>query len=238
MFPTIGTSNQSVREAWLSRTLGALPAGGRILDAGAGEQAYKAFCPHLRYVAQDFGKYDGQGDASGLQTKTWDQTSLDIVSDISAIPEPDGSFDAIMCIEVLEHLPRPLLALREFSRLLRPGGDLVLTAPFCSLTHFSPYHFSSGYNRAFYESALDDHGFEILSIEPNGTFFEFLAQELRRVDSVASRYCGGRPGKLWTALSLCALWMLERIARRDQGSSELLCFGYHVLARKKEEANG
>lgn len=71
----------------------------RILDAGAGELAYKHFCSHLHYVSQDFAQYDGKGNASGLQMGTWDQSNLDIISDITSIPEKDASFDAIMCIK-------------------------------------------------------------------------------------------------------------------------------------------
>lgn len=230
--PTIGTRNQATREAWLERVLGALPAGARILDAGAGQQANKRFCTHLRYVAQDFGLYDGKGDDAGLQTGTWEQNGLDIVCDITSIPEPDDSFDAILCVEVLEHLPKPLDALRELARLLRPGGTLILTAPFCSLTHFSPYHYYSGFNRSFYQHALGELGFSIEQMEANGNFFHFLAQELLRARQVAEQHCGAKPGKAWTALVLAVLWWLERWSGRDSTSQELLCFGHHVLARK------
>jgi Methylase involved in ubiquinone/menaquinone biosynthesis len=52
-----------------------------------------------------------------LQTGPWDNSKLDIVSDILSIPLPDHSVDAIMCTEVLEHIPDPLGAIKEFSRL-------------------------------------------------------------------------------------------------------------------------
>ena len=145
----VGTKNLSNREVWLKKTLKQIPAGSRILDAGAGERQYKRFCAHLNYVAQDFAQYNGKGDSAGLQVGNWDQSSLDIISDITGIPEPDASFDAIMCVEVFEHLPEPIKAIQEFARLLKPGGYLILTVPFCSLTHFAPYHFYTGFNRYF-----------------------------------------------------------------------------------------
>ena len=131
--------NQQNREIWLEEALKKIPTGSRILDAGAGELRYKEFCEHLNYVSQDFAQYNGEGDSKGLQTGTWDQTKLDIISDITEIPELDDSFDAIMCVEVFEHLPDPTLAIKEFARLLKSGGTLIITAPFCSLTHFAPY---------------------------------------------------------------------------------------------------
>ena len=147
----VGTQNEATRVAWIEQTLQKIPAGARLLDAGAGERQFERFCAHLRYVAQDFAQYDGQGDGTGLQTGSWDQSKLDIVSDIARIPEPDASFDAIMCTEVFEHIPHPAQAMAEFARLLRPGGWLLITAPFCSLTHFAPYHFYTGFSKYFYD---------------------------------------------------------------------------------------
>lgn len=228
-----GTHNESTREAWLEQALREIPSGSRILDAGAGELRYRKFCSHLEYVSQDFAQYDGRGDAAGLHSGSWDQTRLDIVSDITAIPEPDGSFDAILCVEVLEHLPDPLAALREFARLLRSGGQLVVTAPFCSLTHLAPYFFSTGFSRYFYETHLPAQGFELVEITQNGSYFEYLAQELRRLPPMARRYTGGGPGLVGKGLIFLLLAMLARLSRRDSGSNELLCFGCHVRAVKR-----
>jgi len=120
MVYTVGTNNLFIREQWLEQTLNGITPGSRILDAGAGEQKYRKYCTHLNYVSQDFGKFDGVGDNHGFQTQKWEQTGLDIISDIISIPEPDSSFDAIMCIEVFEHLPEPIKAIEELSRLLKP----------------------------------------------------------------------------------------------------------------------
>jgi SAM-dependent methyltransferase len=232
MRPNVGTGNESARAAWVERMLARIPPGSRILDAGAGERRFRRFCSHLEYVSQDFARYDGKGDGRGLQTGDWSRDDLDIVCDITRIPEPDGSFDAILCTEVFEHLPQPLLGLWEFSRLLRFDGFLILTAPFCSLTHFAPHHYYSGFNRYFFEIHLPTHGFEILHIEENGDYFEYLAQEIRRLPEVAARYAGDRPGRLEKFALNRALAMLDRFHREDSGSSELLNYGFHVLARK------
>ncbi len=229
----VGSQNKANRAKWLEQKLTAITAKSRILDVGAGEQQYKKFCSHLNYVSQDFAKYDGNGDFTGLQTINWDQSGLDIVCDIMDIPEPDASFDAIMCIEVLEHLPRPVEAIKEISRLIRSGGVLILTAPFCSLTHFAPYHFHTGFNRYFYETHLPANDLEILEIQHNGNFFDYIAQELRRIPYIAQRYSDNRHSPLDKFVVHLVLKLLERLSRQDKGSSELLCFGYHVLAIKK-----
>ncbi|MHC1697481.1 MAG: methyltransferase domain-containing protein [Geobacteraceae bacterium] len=228
----VGTRNESTREAWLEQALQQVPSGSRILDAGAGQLKYKRFCAHLDYLSQDFAQYDGRGDGSGLQTGSWDQSKIDIVSDITDIPEPDASFDAIMCIEVLEHLPDPLLALQEFSRLLRPGGQLIVTAPFCSLTHFAPYHYCSGFNRYYYETHLPRFDFTLADFQENGNFFEFLAQEVRRIPFVGKRYTGSAL-RLWEKAAIYLMTaLLERMSNKDSGSAELLNFGCHVRAVK------
>lgn len=230
--PSVGRSNESTRERWLEEALKSISENSRILDAGAGTQQYRKFCKHLDYVSQDFGEYDGQGDSAGLQMGEFDYGKLDIISDITSIPEPDSSFDSIMCVEVLEHLPNPVRAIKEFSRLIKPKGHLILTAPFCSLTHFAPYHFSTGFNRYWYEEHLTVNGFKIIEIVPNGNFFEFVAQEIDRIGSISKRYSKSKP-TLFERLSIfIMLRMLLRFSKRDTGSSDLLCFGYHVHAVK------
>lgn len=229
----IGTINEQPRNQWIEQQLIGLPAGLRILDAGCGEQQHRKFCQHLNYIGQDFDSYHGEGDRKGLQMGNWDQSNIDIISDILSIPEPDQSFDVVLCSEVFEHLPDPLGALKEFERLLVSGGKLILTAPFCSLTHFSPYHFYSGFNKYFYETNLKKHSFEILNIETNGNFFDYVAQELRRINYVAQRYTNYNLTELDHNTIYQSLSLLEIINQEHNNSSELLCFGYHVLAEKQ-----
>lgn len=228
----VGSLNQVSRNRWIEETLKNIEKGSRILDAGAGEQKYKKYCLDLIYVAQDFAEYDGKGNGIGLHSGKWDQTKLDIISDIVSIPEPDSSFDAIMCIEVFEHLPNPILAIKEFSRLLKNNGKLILTAPFCSLTHLAPYHFYSGFNKYFYEKWLNEYGFKIIEINNNGNYFEYLAQEVRRIKTVAQEYSDNKPNLIETISIKLILKMLQRFSNNDKNSHELLNFGYQILAEK------
>jgi 2-polyprenyl-3-methyl-5-hydroxy-6-metoxy-1,4-benzoquinol methylase len=57
-------------------------------------------------------------------TVRWLQADLN-----DPLPLPDHSFDCILCMEVIAHLENPRFVFREFSRLLRPGGMLLLTMP-------------------------------------------------------------------------------------------------------------
>lgn len=218
---------------WTRRQLGAIPVGESLLDAGAGECRYKEACNHLKYTSQDFGKYDGQGDSMGLQIKKWDVSNLDIVSDIRTIPVVDGSFDNVLCTEVFEHIPYPDQAVKEFSRILKSGGRLILTAPFCSQTHFAPYHFCTGFNIYWYREILKAHNFEIIEAETNGNYFNYIALELLRSPMVVKAYSpAGVLALLLYIVTLPVAAIFYALSFLTHGSDKQLTFSYHVLAKK------
>lgn len=227
----VGLDNARNRDTWVAKALAEIPAGWRLLDAGAGECQYKPHCSHLDYVSQDISQYDGSG-ASGLQTGKWDTSRIDIVSDIVAMPLENEAFDAVLCTEVLEHVPDPPRALDEMARVLRVGGVMIVTTPFCSLTHFAPYHFATGFNRYFFEHHMPALGMEIVELVPSGNYFEFVAQEVRRIEDMASRYAGAKATTIEQHAMMAVLGLLERLSETDKGSSELLNYQYFVKARK------
>ena len=222
--------NEEVRKLWLQKVISDVPAGLRILDAGAGELRNKPLCTHLEYVSQDFCQYEGLGDGEGLQAGNWSTDQIDIVSDITAIPERDASFDIVLCSEVFEHLPDALKALDEFARLLKPGGKLIITAPFASLVHFAPYHYVSGFSRYWYEHHLPIRGFEIRSLEANGDWFSYCRQEMVRLPSVAKHYGDW----CWPLAYLVSAIGLFYFLLRSKGkrAEDLACFGWHCVAIK------
>jgi SAM-dependent methyltransferase len=237
LYNNLGKKNKETRDRWLERTLSVLPSGIDLLDAGAGEQQYRKFCTHVKYVSQDFALYTGAGDNLGLQTGEWDYKNLDIISDIVSIPVPDCSFDVILCTEVFEHIPEPIKAIREFSRILKPGGKLILTLPVCSLTHFAPYYFYNGFSRYFLIKYLEESDMSIFELNYNGNYYEFLAQEIHRIPYMAERYSGfkGPFFKYFLKGLLVPLMIfLNFLSKRDTGSTDLLSMGIHVVAIKKE----
>jgi SAM-dependent methyltransferase len=228
----IGTDNQSSRDQWVIHQLSGLESGSRILDAGAGEQQYRKYCENLIYISQDFCEYTGTGDGRGLQPAEWNVSKIDIVSDIVNIPEENESFDAVLCTEVIEHIKNPVSALTEFFRLLKPGGVLILTAPFCSLTHFAPYHFYTGFNSYFFNEVMAYCGFEDINVASNGNYYKYIAQEIRRIPMIAGKYSGSKVVFLWKVLMFPVIAILSFLESHSSGSEELLCYGYHVNARK------
>lgn len=56
---------------------------------------------------------------------------------------PAAGFDAVVCLDVLEHVPDPPTLVRQIARVLRPGGRLVVHAPFWYLHRTVPTHLRS-----------------------------------------------------------------------------------------------
>lgn len=233
VFKDFGRNNSSSRDKEIIQLLEDLPAGCKILDVGAGEQPYRKYCSHLDYKCQDFCQYDGKGDSTGIQTSNFNISNIDIVSDISEIPVENNSYDAILCTEVIEHVPNPVDAIKEMGRILKPKGKIIISSPFFSLSHFAPYHFYSGFNKYFYQEVFKN-GFEINSCVAYGNYFEVLAQELFRCSSpkFISQVSSGRMNIFFKLVLLSSIYVLKILNRKDKNSDELLCYGYILSVTK------
>jgi SAM-dependent methyltransferase len=148
------------RDEWIKAEAAKFHPGSHVLDAGAGACKYRPFFSHCCYETQDFCQYKGEL-VKYLQP-------IDYVGEITRIPLPDCSLDGILCTEVFEHVVDPMAVLAEFSRLLKPGGKLLLTAPHGTILHMAPYHFYGGFTHFWYRHWLPFYGFAVDSITPQG----------------------------------------------------------------------
>lgn len=186
---------------WLLREnrdfAGTVPAGARVLDAGAGNQPYRALFSHCVYEAADFEKVD----------KPYAKSTY--VCDLTAIPVADDFFDAVVFNQVLEHLPDPQAALVELRRVLKPGGRLLCTAPLFYEEHEQPYDFFR-YTQFGMRSLLEKAGFVIERLHWMEGYHGTVAYQL---DS-ASKYLPWSAGRGWQAVVMLPVSVLCKMLFR------------------------
>jgi len=109
----------------------------RILDVGCGTGRH--ICAAYRYeavmaigvdlsadnVAEAAHRLRFQADLGEHGNGTWGVN----VADIHSLPFRDAFFDLVICSEVMEHIRDHQAAAREVVRVLKPGGDLVVSVP-------------------------------------------------------------------------------------------------------------
>jgi len=141
---------------------GKVNPGSRVLDAGAGNCPFEPFFRHTDYIPIDFCRAEKQREHG--------YGDMVAYSDLSNIPFRSGSFDMILCTQVLEHMPEPENTLREFYRLIKPGGDLFLTVPQSQWEHLQPYDYFR-FTSFGMQYLFEKTGFETRFVEPKGGYF-------------------------------------------------------------------
>lgn len=105
---------------------------GRVLDIGAADRWLQAHLSNSeQYIALDY-------PATGHELYG---ARPDVFADGAKLPFPDHCFDAVFCLEVLEHVPEPAQVMEEISRVLKPGGRAWISMPFLYPLHDAPFDF-------------------------------------------------------------------------------------------------
>jgi SAM-dependent methyltransferase len=101
----------------------ALPVGSRVLDAGCGSG-------RTLVELADYGEVTGieLNDEAAELARDRGLGEV-VVGRLEELPWDDGTFDLITCLDVIEHVPDDVGALRELLRVSRPGGWLLVTVP-------------------------------------------------------------------------------------------------------------
>lgn len=150
-----------------------LPNKSLVLDAGAGECVYKKYFNNHIYKSIDL----------GVGESKWNYSNLDYVGPLDNMPIPDGTFDAVLCTQVLEHLEWPRESVKEMYRVLKPGGKLYITAPMAQGEHQVPYDFFR-YTSLGLKSICCHAGFKEITIKPFGGTCVRWAYESPRILSI------------------------------------------------------
>jgi len=111
---------------------GLVEVSGRLLDVGAADRWVERLLPAaVEYVALDY-PVTGKG-LYGARPQ--------VFADAASLPFADRCFDAVTCLEVLEHVAEPELVLGEIGRVLKPGGRAWVSTPFLYPLHDAPFDF-------------------------------------------------------------------------------------------------
>lgn len=140
-----------LRRAFVRTTLAQL-RGGHLLDVGCGTQPYRSYlAPGCRYTGID---------VHAAHPKTV------VVAPDSIWPDLDPA-DMIVCTEVIEHVKDVRLFCAQIDNALRPGGLLVISAPFLYKVH-------------------DAHDYRRLTIHEYRNYFPFEVTEAKRLGGVGT----------------------------------------------------
>ena len=115
----------------LEETARGIPKGAMVLDAGAGECPHSTLFAHTNYIKLD----------RAIGDMTWDYSRIDVQGDVCELPFRDRAFDAVVSIQVLEHIKEPHVCVAEMARVLKPGGQLILTTVQDWEIHQHPHDF-------------------------------------------------------------------------------------------------
>jgi len=203
LFGSDVNSSRKYLERFVREAAASLPEGARVLDAGAGDCLYRPLFDRVQYESADFCQVDKKyGD-------------ITYVCDLAAIPVEDCTYDLVLLTQVLEHVPHPLAVLRELHRVLKPGGEIWLSAPLYFYEHETPHDYFR-YTQFGLRYLVQAAGFALKRLEWMEGYYGTLSFQLaiarQHLPLRPNAYGGGLPGAVAAALALLAKPVLHLFA--------------------------
>lgn len=146
--------NRRATNRWLRQH--AANISGKVISVGSGSDSDKEGSHYRDYFT----------NAAAYTTADMStERGAELQIDVRAMPEiSDGSYDCVLCNSVLEHVDDYQSALAEITRILVPGGILLLNVPFRQALHLEPYDFWRFTPHAI--RYLLQENYEILTLDP------------------------------------------------------------------------
>lgn len=138
---------------------------GKLLDFGCGSKPYKTLFTVSEYVGTDV-------EVSGHDHRN---EEIDVYYDGKTLPFAGESFDSIFSSEVFEHVFNLSQILDELYRVLKPGGNVLITVPFVWDEHEIPYDFAR-YTSFGLKHILQEKGFVILQEKKTTGYVSTICQ--------------------------------------------------------------
>lgn len=153
------------------------PKNAVVVDVGCGEGPYKEVL--TRTVGQS---------AVVMYLDREQRGSANVLADAYNVPLKANSADLVLAIEVIEHLPDGHAAIREWSRVLKPGGWLLITCPFMHQLHELPRDFAR-YTPFWFHQAGEQEGLSLVEVCPRGGLVTVICELARIAVHALSEGC-------------------------------------------------
>ena len=191
-------------------------AGGDLLDLGCGKAplyaAYAPFVAEITCVDWAPGEY------------------IDQAHDLSQpLPFERERFDTIILSDVLEHMPEPDALWREMTRVLRPGGKVIMNVPFYYSVHAHPHDYYRYTNFAL-ERFVKINALDLICLEPVGGIVEIVADLFAK--ALSKLPLVGPPLAMATQFVVGTFGRTRLGAKVARVSSRHFPFGYFMIARR------
>lgn len=193
-----------------------------VLDVGCDHKPYfPLFQPYARrYVGLDVGRTTEE---------------VDVVGGASTTPFAPASFDAVLCSQVLEHVPDPMVTLKEIARVMKPGGRVLLSTHGTYIYHPHPTDFWRWTQEGLRKIFVDSGCFDEIELLPNGGTGHCLAYLFATYVYLSTKRRWQRPlRKLVVPCVNVAGLLLGRMLRRfDHPAPHSLIANFLVVARRR-----